>query len=141
MHCKNCGTEIKDGDQRICPNCHQQLMNKIAQRFLPSFILGLIGSLFGIAGGFCMTMCSSLYSSGVSAFVLIFGGSVVGLIGACQCLKNVKIGAILEIIAAIMITICAYGPIGGDLATVLAMILFYISGIVGIIYYIYKIRK
>lgn len=88
-----------------------------------------------------MSVCSSLYSSGMSAFVLILGGSVLGLVGACQCLKNVRLGSVLQLIAAVMITICAYGKTGGDLATIIAMLLFYISGIIGMCYYFIKLKK
>lgn len=108
MYCKKCGTELRNEDNGICPNCHNQTIDKDKLKFLPSFILGLIASLFGISGGFCMSVCSSLYSSGISAFVLILGGSVLGLVGACQCLKNVRLGSVLQLIAAVMITICAY---------------------------------
>ena len=141
MYCKKCGTELRNEDNGICPNCHNQTIDKDKLKFLPSFILGLIASLFGISGGFCMSVCSSLYSSGMSAFVLILGGSVLGLVGACQCLKNVRLGSVLQLIAAVMITICAYGKTGGDLATIIAMLLFYISGIIGMCYYFIKLKK
>lgn len=88
-----------------------------------------------------MTMCSSLYSSGTSAFVLILGGSIVGLIGACKCLKNAKQGSILEIIGAIMIIICAYGITGSDFSTIIGMVLLLISGIIGLIYSLLKTKK
>lgn len=137
MICKNCGNQLNEGD-KVCGRCgsvvHVQT-KKNGKKFLPSFILGLIASIFGIGGGFFMTMCSSFYSSGNAAFILIFGGSIVGLIGACQCLKNVLIGSILELVAAVMIIICAYGPIGGDFMTVLSMILFIASGAIGMIYF------
>ena len=140
MYCKNCGAQIPDGE-KTCPNCKFQMSSpsgKAKLRFLPSFILGLIGTLFGISGGFCMTICSSLYSSGTAAFILILGGSIVGLVGACKCLNNAIIGSILQIIAGIMIMICAYGITGSEISTILAMLLFLISGIIGLIYGIIK---
>jgi len=88
MYCKNCGAQINNVDG-ICPECSANNKEK-SGGFMPSFILGLIGAIFGLGGGMCMTMCSSFYSSGNAAFILIFGGSIVGLIGACKCLKNVK---------------------------------------------------
>ncbi len=88
-----------------------------------------------------MTMCTSLYSSGMSTFILIFGGSIVGLIGACKCLSNVKVGSILQLIAAIMIIICAYGITGSDISTIVAMLLFLTSGVIGLVYGIIKNKK
>lgn len=138
MKCKNCGVELTNTNAELCPNC----INKAGGiKFIPSFILGLIGSLFGISGGFCMTMCTSLYSSGMSAFLLIFGGSIVGLVGACKCLKDAKKGSILEIIGAIMIIICAYGITGSDISTLFGMLLLLIGGIIGLIYSISKTKK
>lgn len=93
-------------------------------RSLPAFILGLVASVFGILGGFCTTLCSSLFSSGAAPFILILGGSIVGLIGACQCLKKALKGSALQLIAAIMIGICAYGLTGADFMSMLALVLF-----------------
>lgn len=139
MICEKCGKDITNQNARFCPNCGERLQQKTG--FLPSFILGLIGSIFGASGGLCMTMCSSLYSSGMSAFILILGGSIVGLVGACKCLKDVKIGSILELIAAIMIIICAYGITGSDFSTIIGMLLLLIGGIIGLIYSFVKIKK
>ena len=143
MYCKNCGAQIPEGET-ICPTCKSQnssVKSEIKSRFLPSFILGLLATLFGVSGGLCMTMCSSIYSSGMSAFILILGGSIVGLVGACKCLNNAIVGSILQIIAGIMIMICAYGITGSDMSTVVAMLLFLISGAIGIIYGIIKNKK
>ena len=81
-----------------------------------------------------MTMCTSLYSSGVAPFILILGGSVLGLVGACKCLKNARKGSLMQLIAAVMIIICAYGITGADISTIIAMVLFVISGVIGMIY-------
>lgn len=103
-------------------------------RCLPSFIIGLVASLFGIMGGLCTTMCDSLVHSGVAPFILIVGGSVVGLVGACLCLNKAKIGSILQFVAAILIIICAYGISGAEFMTVFAIILFIVSGIIGVVF-------
>lgn len=143
MKCRKCGTLIPEGSI-ICPNCGEKAEfngNSKKIKFLPSFILGLIASLFGISGGICMTMCTSLYSSGWATFILILGGSIVGLIGACKCLSNAIVGSVLQLIAAVMIIICAYGITGSEMSTVVAMLLFLISGGIGLIYGIIKSRK
>ena len=110
-------------------------------RCLPSFIRGLVASLFGIMGGLCTTMCDSLISNGVAPFILIVGGSVVGLVGACLCMNKAKIGSILQFVAAIMIIICAYGVTGAEFMTIFAMILFIVSGIVGVVFAFVVNRK
>ena len=139
MYCEKCGMEIHNSEG-ICLNCEGGKKVKNGVKFLPSFILGLIGSLFGISGGLCVTMCTSIFSSsyGLSALVLILGGSIVGLIGACKCLTNAKLGSLIEIVAAIMIIICAYGITGSDMSTVVAIIMFLTGGIVGLLYSIAK---
>lgn len=151
MKCSNCGKELKSGE-KYCSNCGAELeikeqyctesteKNTKKIRFLPSFILGLIGSIFGIFGGMCMTMCSAFYSGSVKAFIFILGGSVVGMIGACKCLNDTKKGSILELIGAVMIIICAYGMTGAEFQTILALILLLISGIMGLLYTYYKNR-
>lgn len=103
-------------------------------RCLPSFIIGLVASLFGIMGGLCTTMCDSLVHSGVAPFILIVGGSVVGLVGACLCLNKAKIGSILQFVAAILIIICAYGISGAEFMTIFAIILYIVSGIIGVVF-------
>lgn len=102
------------------------------QRCLPAFIIGLIGSIFGMFGGLCVTMCD-WRTGGNAPFLLIFGGSVVGLIGACLCMSKAKTGSILELIGGVMIIICAYGITGADVMSVFAMVLLLIGGLIGII--------
>lgn len=113
----------------------------VRNRCLPSFIIGLVASLFGIMGGLCTTMCDSLVSNGVAPFLLIVGGSVVGLVGACLCMSKAKIGSILQLVAAVLIIICAYGISGAEFMTIFAMILFIVSGIIGIIFAFVVNRK
>ena len=118
--CRKCGTENKEYDRgrgenetRDTPvevNNHYNIRNDLQksgseERCLPAFILGLIGSIMGIFGGFCVTMCVSVAGLSGPAFIFIFGGSIVGLIGSCLCLKNVKLGSALELIGAVMIII------------------------------------
>ena len=75
------------------------------------------------------------------AFFLIFGGSIVGLIGACRCLKKATSGSILELVAAVMLIICAYGASGSDFMTVIALLLLLVGGIVGLIFSFARKRK
>lgn len=134
--CKNCGNQINDGET-FCPKCGNAIpVHKQNEKvkFLPSFILGLIASIFGIGGGFCTSMCTSLVRMGGAPLILIFGGSIIGLIGACQCLNNVKIGSVVELIAAVMMIICLYFITGGDMMSIMSMLLFLIGGVIGLIY-------
>ena len=156
-YCSKCGAENKEYDGgreqngRSAPSIEAEndynMQHKLhrtgsEERCLPAFILGLIGSIMGIFGGFCVTMCASMamVNMGGAAFIFIFGVSVVGMIGACQCLKNVKRGSILQLIGAVMIIICAYGITGADLMSVLAFLLLLIGGIIGLVDY-YVIKK
>ena len=137
MFCKKFGGEIQEGTV-FCPGCGQPVVEKQEtphnkSRCLPSFILGLIGSIFGLFGGICTTMCS-FGSSSNNAFLFIFGGSLVGLIGACLCLNKAKIGAILEIVAALMIIYRAYFKGGSDFMTVIALLFLLFGGIIGLVY-------
>ncbi len=139
MFCKHCGNVIQD-DATICPNCNSAVSNSQAQnkesesksRCLPSFILGLMGSIFGLFGGICTTMCS-FGSSSNSAFIFIFGGSLLGLIGACQCLKNAKSGSIIETASACLIIFRAFSKNGADFMTVIALLLLLSGGLIGLI--------
>lgn len=106
--------------------------------FLPCFVLGLIAGIFGILGGLCVTMCYSgaITSQGKAlgdmAFFMILGGSILGLVGACKSLKKLKTGAIMQLIAGILIMVCAFFFSGADFMSLLAMFLFIISGVLGI---------
>lgn len=172
MYCKNCGKEITE-HTKYCDNCgcstdaksnnlnteHKQTdisEEKVRNKCLPAFILGLIASIFGMLGGLCMTMCtgaiegisSSLYPSNslanlasTFAFIFIFCGSIVGLIGACLCLNKVLKGSILQIVAALMIIIYAYGMAGAEFMTILSMLLFLAGGIIGIVFWFMNVYK
>ena len=147
MFCKHCGNVIED-DATICPNCNSAVSENQTKkketthetRCLPSFILGLIGSIFGLFGGICTTMCS-VGNSGNSAFIFIFGGSLLGLIGACKCLNNVKIGAILETASACLIIFRAFSNFGADFMTVIAILLLLSGGLIGLFHAFVRNRK
>ena len=106
---------------------------KATVKCLPSFILGLIGGICGIFGGFCTTMCD-VFGGGNAPFFFIFCGSIIGIIGACMCLSKARIGSLLELVSAIMIMICAYGITGSGMMSVIAMLMFLFGGIIGIVY-------
>ena len=159
MFCKRCGTQLNQ-DDRFCMKCgcpvddiynnnvNTQTTNDILKtvnqnnRCLASFILGLIGGIFGIFGGFCTTICASItLIGGNAAFILIFCGSILGLVGACLCLNKAFIGSIIELIAAIMIIICAYFISGAEFMSILAFLLFLAGGIIGVIFSLINLKK
>lgn len=149
MYCKKCGNELTESEQ-FCGKCGANAKESIntsdkkgSMKCLPAFILGLIGSVFGIFGGLCTTMCSSVVSSsrGNAAFILIFLGAIVGLIGACLCMNKPKIGSLLELASAIMMIICAFGISGSDFMTIIALLLMLAGGIIGAVYSFLLKRK
>ena len=137
--CQKCGKEIVDNCV-LCPHCGaeqsssekstEQLPVEEKDKCLPSFIIGLIGSIFGMFGGLCTTMCSCGSSSN-SAFLLIFLGSVVGMIGTCLCLKKAKTGALLQLLGALMMIVRAFSE-GAELLTVFGLVLLLLAGIIGV---------
>lgn len=139
--CKNCGKEISD-DCKFCPGCgteqssnekrSEQLPVEKKQKCLPSFIIGLIGSILGMFGGLCTTMCSCGSSSN-SAFLLIFLGSIVGMVGTCLCLNKAKTGSLLQLLGSIMMIIHAYSK-GAEILTVFGFVILLFAGIIGVIY-------
>ena len=160
MFCSKCGRKVND-NAKFCSGCGNPITRKNGenigytqpdsrnsqetwkesgalhpqeegQRCLPAFIVGLIGSIFGMLGGLCTTMCD-MRTGGSAPFLLIFCGSIVGIIGACLCLNKAKKGAILEIISGVMVAICAYAITGADFMSVFAMVLLLASGLIGLI--------
>ncbi len=156
MFCKKCGNELPEGS-KFCAKCGhstaepENITNenscisalKQENKCLPAFILGLIASIFGMFGGFCMTMCAGVISSSASnfAFFFIFCGSILGLVGACLCLKKALLGSVLQLAAALMIIIYAYGMVGAEFMTIFSMLLFLAGGIIGIVFSIIKTSK
>lgn len=137
MKCTKCGKE-NDNSSTFCGSCGSSLFSDTQNntpkstsddRCLPSFILGLIGSIFGILGGICTTMCSAFDSNG--AFIMIVGGSTIGLIGACQCLKRAKIGSVLELVGVVMIIMRAFTA-GAEFITVIGMIFLALAALIGL---------
>ena len=74
-------------------------------------------------------MCSVFDSN--SAFIMIVGGSVIGLIGACMCLTKAKIGTILEMVGVLLIIIRAYSS-GAEFLTVVAMVFLVLAVLIGL---------
>ena len=102
------------------------------KKCLPAFIIGLIGSIFGLFGGTCRTMCSC-GSASDSAFFMIFGGAIIAMIGTCLCLNKAKIGGPVILIGAIMIIIRAYSD-GAEFMTIFSFVLLLAAGIVGTLF-------
>lgn len=102
------------------------------RRCLPAFIMGIIGSVLGIFGGLCTTVCS-YGSASNSAFLMIFGGAVIALIGTCFCLNWTKIGAPLQLFGAILIIARAFSR-GAEFMTIFSAVILLASAIIGIIF-------
>ena len=142
--CVHCGKELAS-DASFCMNCGNVVSDQTAagpsgtnknaanQRCLPAFVVGLIGSIFGLFGGMCVSACYSLSGNdGVPMFFLV-GGSLIGLIGSCMCFSKARLGAILQLVAAGMIAICAFGITGADVTTLMGMLLLGVGGVVGLL--------
>lgn len=136
-YCGKCGNQIVD-ESVVCPCCGDRIEdscpNSVAAKgSLPAFILGLIGSIFGLFGGLCVFACLGIVGKGAISLPLMVGGSVIGLIGACKCLKDAKKGSIMQFIAAAMIFICGIAFTGADAMSIIGMIVLTIGGIVGFV--------
>lgn len=142
MFCKKCGMEIEENVQ-FCNHCGAQTEQKEThcvnafmkqEKCLPAFILGLIGSIFALFGGFCTTMCTVLsFFGGNATFILIFCGSIIGIVGACLCLSRNRLGSSLELLSALMIMLCAFGR-GAGLMCVFGFLLLLAGGIIGMVF-------
>ena len=137
MICKKCGKILEDSTQ-FCDNCGTSTTSSAKTKnetikCLPSFILGLIGSILGMFGGLCTTMCDVL-GGGNAPFLFIFGGSVIGLIGACMCLSKARLGSVLELIGSLMIIYCAFFKTGSGIMTVFGLVLLLAGGLIGVVY-------
>lgn len=142
--CKHCGNQLSD-DVAFCNKCGNAvgeatpaannvvIINNKPSGSVPAFVLGLIGAIFGLFGGICITACYDFGGQGGAPLLLMVGGSIVGLIGACLCFKKVKVGSALEILAAVMIAICVFFITGSDIMSLVGMILLLVGGIVGLL--------
>lgn len=159
--CTQCGKELGN-EERFCSSCgadcHAATQHRSAQqtphpenqslsglmsgnavvdyfleykKSLPAFIIGLIGSILGMFGGICTTMCS-FGSASNSAFLYIFVGAVIGLIGSCMCLKKARIGSLLQLVGVIMIIVRAYSR-GAEFFTVFSIVLLLTASVIGIV--------
>ena len=144
--CPKCGMEIQPG-QMFCPYCSTQVANtnsmgnmsqptvekKKTTGYIPAFILGLIGSVFGILGGICVSACYSFTGNDTAPMVMIIGGSLIGMVGACIGFNFPLPGAVLEIAGTLLMSSCVFTITGADIMTLLAIALLGISGIIALI--------
>lgn len=88
------------------------------RRSIPSFILGLVGSIFAFVGAYLYIAVFTFgavfaklikFDDGGATEFYIFGswlalaGAIVGVIGICFCFRKSRIGGIILLIAAAMI--------------------------------------
>lgn len=106
------------------------------KKSIPGAVLGIIGAVFAIIGGFSLSFCAEIVSGvtggGVdytwAAYVLGVGSGVVGLIGAILDFSKPKAGGVLQIIAVTMaIVVCVL--MYWQWSMIVAFILFAIGGI------------
>ena len=153
--CKNCG-RVLDNNEKFCPACGQAVgtsavvnnseasgdMSELPswitcnpflnylfsyRKTLPGFIVGLIGSIFGMLGGICTIACS--LSDGAA---LIFLGGVIALVGACLCLSKARLGTIAQFLGFVLIVGRSF-TYGGDFFTVFSIAFLFASCIISAI--------
>lgn len=133
--CSKCGKENVD-NAVVCQGCGAQFdvtQNKTnGVKCVPAFVLGLIGAIFGLFGGMCVSACYSFGGAEGEPLFFMVGGSIIGLIGACMCFSKAKIGSLLEVVGAVMIGYCAFTITGSDIASLIGMLLLGVGGIVGL---------
>ena len=105
----------------------------MGSRSMPAFLIGLIAGVLGLFGGLCVAACYSFGGDGSLPLIMLVGGSVVGLIGACIALRNARRGALMELAAALMMAVCVFGFTGSGFMTLVSMILFAVGGLVGLL--------
>lgn len=128
--CKNCNNSVAD-NAVVCPTCGCKL--DVANRNVAAFVLGLIGSIFGLIGGLCVSACYSFIGSETTPMIMMVGGSILGLIGCCMCFSKAKIGSLLELAGAVLIAICAFAITGAGIMSLVSIALLGIGGIVGFV--------
>lgn len=105
----------------------------MGNRSIPAFVVGLIAGIFGLFGGLCVAACYSVGGQGGLPLIMLVGGSIVGLIGACIAMKDARKGSLMELAAAVMMAICVFGSTGGGFMILASMILFAVGGLVGLL--------
>lgn len=159
--CPKCGMQLQPG-QNFCMRCNGQVGNtgfvgnigqsgysgnanpaentaqsvnvkKKSNGYIPAFVLGLIGSIFGLLGGICVSACYSFGGNDAVPMIMLIGGSLIGMLGACIGFKFARSGAILEITGTLLMAICAFTITGADIMTLLAIAMMGISGIIALI--------
>lgn len=147
--CQSCGAQLNASSQPQAPQAgYPQYQppayasppanaNPSAQapagRSVAAFVVGLIGSIFGIFGGLCVAACYSGTGNDTVALLFLIGGSLLGLFGACTCMKKATNGGMMQLAGALLIAICAFGITGADFATLIGMFLLAVGGIVGLV--------
>lgn len=108
----------------------------MVKKSIPGAVLGIIGAVFAIIGGFSLALCADLVAGATggavnfvwAAYVFGLGGGVLGLVGAIMDFKNPKIGGILQILAVVfVIVVCILMYF--QWAMIVALILFVIGAI------------
>lgn len=100
-------------------------------------VLGIIGGVFAIIGGACVTICADVATavSGNAMYsvmgYLSLAAAIAGLVGGCMARKN-GFGSLLMIIAAIVEIVCTVF-LGFVWSIVVGLVLFTIGGIVGLV--------
>ena len=135
-YCVKCGKELMD-EAVVCQECGATIERKPAKTkgnmCMPAFILGLIGAIFGLFGGICVSACYGFGGNDGAPMFFMIGGSLIGLIGSCMCFNKAKTGSILEIISAVMIAYCAFTITGADITSLVGMLLLAVGGVVGLV--------
>lgn len=76
---------------------------------IAALVVGLVGGIFCLIGGMCLTACAEAlalipgeFDYSIFGYLLGIGGAIVGIVGAALALKNGKIAGILMLIGFAM---------------------------------------
>ncbi|MBQ3202051.1 MAG: zinc ribbon domain-containing protein [Clostridia bacterium] len=139
MFCKHCGQKLEE-NAVFCGACGKRQdvtiidsqPNQSANAgSVAAFVVGLIAAIFGLFGGLCVSACYGVGGQDGTPLLMLVGGSMLGLVGACVSLKNARPGALMELGAAVVMAICAFGITGADFMSLVAIALFLVGGLVG----------